>query len=307
MLNIFHHYRSTTITPKELIKLVVGAERNVKEWRILLKSMYYNNFPIKLHLKRKFDSNAVTIHNILQAWLIASGILFKIENDFLTFQFRGREVRFLNSDGYMGDLPGVFCKLIYDGLYVKGREVVDIGSTVGDSVIFFSIKGAEKIISVEPFPVAFRQLKQNIKANGLEDRVVLHNAAISTRTNSLLLDPDLLEVSSVPADNFENGIEVPSVSFQNIASELRTNEAILKMDCEGCEYDAILSSDIDTLSKFRSMMIEYHYGPKLLQNKLIELGYDVKITHPRIVVNRRAVGGKMKVGYIYAERKGSIS
>ncbi|MEM3715123.1 MAG: FkbM family methyltransferase, partial [Nitrososphaeria archaeon] len=74
---------------------------------------------------------------------------------------------------------------------------------------------------------------------------------------------------------------------------------ILKMDCEGCEYN-LLNEDDETIKKFAMIQIEYHYGYEKLVDKLKESGFAVKYTEPREVYNRSA-GKTMIVGDIYAE------
>ena len=46
------------------------------------------------------------------------------------------------------------------------------------------------------------------------------------------------------------------------------NDAVLKMDCEGCEYDSILKTSRDVLRKFANIQLEYHYGFRNLSEKL---------------------------------------
>jgi FkbM family methyltransferase len=37
-------------------------------------------------------------------------------------------------------------------------EVINIGAFVGDSTIYFAVKGAKRIIAIEPHPKAFEEL-----------------------------------------------------------------------------------------------------------------------------------------------------
>jgi len=46
---------------------------------------------------------------------------------------------------------------------VKNKSVVDIGAFVGDTAIYFAIKGAEKVIAIEPHPGAYEELAENIE------------------------------------------------------------------------------------------------------------------------------------------------
>ena len=187
--------------------------------------MYNNRFPVDIHLRRPGNGDRVNVKSLVHAWLLAYGLNANVDGDKLTFTFEGKRLSFIYSDTYLGDLPGVFCKRIYEELNVCGREVLDIGSTVGDSVIFFLLEGAEKVIAVEPFPAAFAQLEKNIALNGFEDQVVLLNAAISDSNGNFTLDPTLLEVGSTPAHDSVNGLKVPKVTFEEVLSKLDGNNA----------------------------------------------------------------------------------
>ncbi|MEM3859391.1 MAG: FkbM family methyltransferase, partial [Candidatus Micrarchaeaceae archaeon] len=79
------------------------------------------------------------------------------------------------------------------------------------------------------------------------------------------------------------------------------DSGILKMDCEGCEYN-LLNEDDETIKKFSMIQIEYHYGYEKLVDKLKECGFTVKYTEPKEFYNPSA-RKTMMIGYIYAERQ----
>jgi hypothetical protein len=56
----------------------------------------------------------------------------------------------------------------------------------------------------------------------------------------------------------------------------------MKMDCEDCEYETILSASEQTLQKFSYMIVEYHHGYKNLKYKLEKSGFNVSVTRPRL-------------------------
>jgi len=66
----------------------------------------------------------------------------------------------------------------YDDLDVGGRTVVDVGAGLGDTAILFSLRGARRVIALEPYPRLYEEASLNIKANGIADRVVLVNAGL---------------------------------------------------------------------------------------------------------------------------------
>jgi len=49
------------------------------------------------------------------------------------------------------DAVGVFLGNIYEYLPVVGKTVIDIGANIADSSIYFAIRGAKKVIALEPF------------------------------------------------------------------------------------------------------------------------------------------------------------
>jgi len=50
----------------------------------------------------------------------------------------------------------------YASLDVKDKVIIDIGAYIGDSAIYFALKGAKRVIAVEPHPGAFAEMLENI-------------------------------------------------------------------------------------------------------------------------------------------------
>lgn len=63
-------------------------------------------------------------------------------------------------------------------LDVKEREVVDIGANIGDTAIYFSVKGAKHVYAYELQPAFYKCALENIKLNNLENNITIINAAI---------------------------------------------------------------------------------------------------------------------------------
>jgi hypothetical protein len=82
------------------------------------------------------------------------------------------------------------------------------------------------------------------------------------------------------------------------------------MDCEGCEYDIILSAQDNVLSCFSHMLIEYHYGYKDLKERLEKCDFDISLIKPSgkpggaiAIPDPERLGHWYYMGYIYAKRK----
>lgn len=63
-------------------------------------------------------------------------------------------------------------------LSVAGKYVIDIGAYIGDTAIYFALKGARKVFAVEPYPYTYRLLAENIKINSLGTIIRPFNVAI---------------------------------------------------------------------------------------------------------------------------------
>jgi FkbM family methyltransferase len=196
-----------------------------------------------------------------------------------------------------GDAISIFRGDAYDHLPVKGCTVIDIGANIGDSSIYFALRGADKVIALEPFPKNYELAKKNIQMNNCSSRICIAMAACGTSTGYITFDANKSGGNSSLVRT-ENGTTIPMLTLEDILNknDIRTEESLLKMDCEGCEYESILSATSDTLRSFSHIIIEYHYGYKNLKTKLETIGFDVDAKRP--IKNYH----NMHVGYIYARR-----
>jgi FkbM family methyltransferase len=202
-----------------------------------------------------------------------------------------------------GDVANIFFQnCVYRSLPVMGKSVIDIGCNIADSAIYFVIQGADKVIGLEPYPKNYNAAKRNIEINNLSNKIIVLLAGCASKSRRVLVDPEICSGYDSHLEQDSNGrIEVPFMTLEQILGEnnLSDFKSILKMDCEGCEYDAILSSPERILQKFSHIQIEYHYGYKNLKDKLEASGFDVLVSKPMIdpSYNPRRV-----IGYIYAQR-----
>ena len=133
----------------------------------------------------------------------------------------------------------------YRYLDVKGRIVVDVGAGFGETAIYFILRGAKLVIAVEPCPDQFRELLENLKLNNAVDKVTPINAALTSTHSSIIIKCPSGEVT------------VNTVTLEDIAEKFDIRGAVLKMDCEGCEYDVVLN-DYEHVRLFDEIYFEYH-------------------------------------------------
>lgn len=159
---------------------------------------------------------------------------------------------------------------------VDGREVVDIGAGVGDTAIYFAKLGASKVIAVEPLPVLVKEIEENLKINGLEERVVVINAALGSSKGKIRVPKDYnIYYSFAYKPNGEGEIEIDKITLSDIL-RMTSDPYCLKMDCEGCEYDVIMN-DYENLKKFEKLVFEFHFPSKINQ-VLARLNNDFECT-----------------------------
>jgi hypothetical protein len=79
----------------------------------------------------------------------------------------------------------VFEENEYGNINVLNKDVVDIGANVGDSSIYFALKGARKVVGVEPLPNVYAHAIENVKINHLESKIFLINAALGSKSGKI--------------------------------------------------------------------------------------------------------------------------
>jgi len=140
--------------------------------------------------------------------------------------------------------------------------IIDVGAHIGS----FTIKVAEmatkgKIFSFEPEPSNFRLLKKNIQINKLKN-VCLFKKGIARETGRFKLYKFLPRETasySIVAAFSQPFIMIDCVSLEET---LRENEIksvdLLKLDCEGAEYQILYNTPPECLVKINRIVIEYH-------------------------------------------------
>jgi len=195
-----------------------------------------------------------------------------------------------------GTVLEVFDGRVYEKLDVSNRVVVDVGAYIGDTSIYFALRGAKKVIAVEPHPAAYRELLENIRLNNLESVVIPINAALSTKPGVICIENVGVE-ETARAYHKQHGqgpcaLTVQAITLSEILSKYAdSDDVVLKMDCEGCEYDVILS-DYDHVRMFKEIILEYHthitgISPRNLLKvlardylcKVVEVGHTTGLIH----------------------------
>jgi FkbM family methyltransferase len=221
-------------------------------------------------------------------------IKFRIGSDYLTARYGKTADLFVLKETYFDK--------IYDGDY-HGNFVIDVGGYIGETALFFAQRGARRVFCVEPSPDNLRLLEQNISQSSFKDKIVIIRAAILDKDGNVEF---YMDNQKYPCHHVANSHEfmkiqtrdastcnVQAMSFQSLLEYTGLEEVdVVKLDCEGSEYDILLGTPDSVLKRVRKYIIEYHNGPDVLVKRLDDLGYKVR---------EKFSGGA--IGLLYAERK----
>lgn len=224
------------------------------------------------------------------------------QDDFvLNTRYRGKVLRLKTLNN--GDIFRAFVNGDYEELPVENATVVDIGGSIGDSALLFAGRGASKVYAYELFPRSFELARFNVSNNGLDDVITFYNNGVG-RKSTLKLDPDYINHNSSTSNHsHEKGVTVQVKTISEILEDLQISQPMLKIDCEGCEYDALLNEDRETLRKFSHIIMEYHYGYLNIRKKLEAAGFKVTQTYPNYMRSRDDGSNRaLLYGYLFAVR-----
>jgi len=173
-----------------------------------------------------------------------------------------------------------FIKQVHSIVDVNGKIVVDIGAYVGDTPIYFTLRGANKVIAVEPNPIAYQEMLKNIKLNNLEDKIIPVNAGLSNLRGKICVrdyDVDKAASTFYQSQDDKNCVAyVDALTLSDITERYGVLNGVLKMDCEGCEY-VLLTTPCQVLLRFTEIIIECHGDPNPLVNYLKNCGFRVSV------------------------------
>jgi FkbM family methyltransferase len=164
---------------------------------------------------------------------------------------------------------------------LRGRDVIDVGASVGDSTLYFILNGARKVIAVEPLPNVARCAEENLKLNGITDEVKVINAALGSGPVSVPCDYDV-HLSNIFSTLSSSGpCKVPGVTLDYLLNMVE-DPYLLKMDCEGCEAQVIRGPERERLRAFEHMIFETHpnitgVSDEKLLTSLKELGFECRL------------------------------
>ena len=180
--------------------------------------------------------------------------------------------------------PQTFAEIFEQNTYgvvpeeIQGNTVIDIGANVGMFALYCVELGAERIISVEAQPTIY-QLGLLSYVAQYPSVTPVHNAVYSKDGDTVLIK-NHHHGSQVGLE----GDPVTTITLSTLLEKynIKGNNLVLKMDCEGSEFDIIMNIDRNVLRRFKVIYAEVHgdfsrnpewKDPAVFENKLTEFGF----------------------------------
>ncbi len=237
-----------------------------------IKKMKEKSFPFTIVTK---NGNKISVKHKSHLSIILKRLenVIDFDNDVMIINSHGKKLSFFYYDTL--DVE-IFTEDIYSKLPVKDKVVIDVGGNIGDSSLLFATLGAKETIMLEPQPKFFEYASKNIAYNNMAGKIQIINSALGGRSGTIKINYEQSgETFQIPLD--DGGVSIPVTTLDEILSKYDENGLILKMDCEGCEYDVINLSSDKTIKKFDAILIEFHSGCLDIKKRLESYGFKVSI------------------------------
>lgn len=134
-------------------------------------------------------------------------------------------------------------------------SVIDVGAHIGSFSYFILSRGASRVVSVEPDQCNFHVLCQNMRLFIEAGRVIPINAGIGKPGTFLDTDMSGMENTGGRVYTSRPTGAIPAISLDALI-DLLPQPIMLKIDCEGCEFEAFANSQ--KLNDITSIVGEVH-------------------------------------------------
>lgn len=151
-------------------------------------------------------------------------------------------------------------------------QVLDVGAHVGAfATNLASARPDVRIECYEPSPQSADHLRRNVNRNSLDDRVRVHELVLAGEAGTMLLDDnsdagvhnglvreDHRLVDGDDSPGAHSAVAVKASTFDLAVADSPAPFDVVKVDCEGGEYDLVYRSAKDNWASVQRVVMEYH-------------------------------------------------
>ncbi|MBZ0111840.1 MAG: FkbM family methyltransferase [Thermoanaerobaculia bacterium] len=191
---------------------------------------------------------------------------------------------------------------------LDGWRIIDVGAGLGSFSVLTAIEcPRSEILAVEPDPGSFELLTKNLTLNQIGTVSTLC-AALAPRSGTRMLrsarHSALASTTEITLGQDSRsaplvGREVDSLTLANLMDAAGFEQCeLLKMDCEGDEFEILIETRTQDLERVERLCLEYHDGAgghhhQELVDRLERVGFEVRVWPNR---------AHTKLGFLYAKR-----
>lgn len=189
----------------------------------------------------------------------------------------------VNRDSLKAQEPATYTEIFETDSYklvdseVRGKIVVDVGANLG----MFSLRcielGAKRIFAIEAQPAVYQGLMHNVSSF---PEIVPLNAAVWDKDGEQVTILNEHVGSKVKSGG--EGDKVSTITIKSLIEGMSETDMVLKLDCEGSEFNILMGTDVETIRKFAFIHIEVHANTNenpdyqdvnVVRNRLTEFGF----------------------------------
>lgn len=153
-------------------------------------------------------------------------------------------------------------------LATRPIQVMDIGGQVGTFSCWLAhMQPQATITSYEPSPTTAGFLRKNVEQNHFDGRITVVESALAATTGFAEFEDNGAGsgtnglVSAGHSAGSRPPIKVKTVAFDEAVAAMTAPIEVVKIDCEGGEYDLVLNSSPSSWSSVQRVVLEYHPVP----------------------------------------------
>jgi|TARA_R110000824_G_scaffold135413_1_gene298707 FkbM family methyltransferase len=149
---------------------------------------------------------------------------------------------------------------LLEDLNPSEERVLDVGGNIGAYCKYAWNQGARKIWSFEPEPSNFELLTENTRDTDIQNfnEALVSNPSEQTIDFFVPKNRKNMGGCSLEIKGGRDTIQVKTRKFSDVLEEVKPT--IIKMDCEGAEYDLLLNTPLP--ESVKRICIELHLGKK---------------------------------------------
>lgn len=194
---------------------------------------------------------------------------------------------FYFQDSIISDTPNMVAGEINNGEYkfiskldLTNKTIIDIGANLGIiSIVLAKKNPGIKIYAFEPLRENYENLLKNIELNGIDKNIItVENKAVTKDGRNINMSininnrggSSISDVISVNSSMSKENCGIESITLEEIVKKYKIDKIdLLKIDCEGSEYEILYNTKEDILKNIDYLVGEFH------ENKDLTDEYDI--------------------------------